>query len=312
MTREQINQLNMYEGTEQILITNNAIWGSNPVVSAVVTTLTSFINAINATNLVQKTSSIGTTITKQTAKLDMATATIEVANAGKAYAKAIANPVLYDEMNITQSDIIRTADIDAEAICQAVHDNILPFITSTGAYGANSTSLANLQSLITTYNLLMGTTVAKKVTVVTATLTLLQNFNGANGLLKTQLDPLMVQYKTSNPVFYNQYTAAREISDIGHRHTVILTGFVYNSSNVALANATVILSGGATHTKITLATGKYKFTRLHTGTYTLTITATGYTAQTHNFTITTNGTTHTDFVMVTDGGVGTGIGVGTV
>ena len=140
----------------------------------------------------------------------------------------------------------------------------------------------------------------------------MQKFSAVNALFKKLLDPLAQQYKTSSTIFYNQYTAGREVINTGHRHTVTLSGFIYNSSNNALANATVALTGTASHTKITNANGQYKFTRLHTGTYTLTVSVAGYTTQTHNLTVSANGTLHTDFIMVGDGGVGTGIGVGTV
>ena len=312
MKRQQVNQLNMYEAIKQYLNSNTIVWSSNPTVSAAIATYFSIIAGITANDAVQKTSTVGVTNTKETAKLDMAIAAIAIANAGKAYATTTSNQALFNAMNHSKTEILAGNDTDANGICQNIVNAITPYIASTTTYGATATSLTNLQNLINTYYVLIGTPAIQKSLVTTATLTLDQQFSDANALLKNLLDPLIQQYQTSNVLFYNQYTALREINDLGHRHTVILTGFIYNSSNVALANATVSLSGSATHSKITNATGKYKFTRLHTGTYTITVTASGYATQTHNFTITQNSTTHTDFIMVGDGGVGSGIGVGTV
>ena len=312
MNGEQINHLNMSETTLQFFASTTAIWSSNPAISAVVATATSHVNAINATSLAQKTSSKGTTQTKQEAQLAMAIAAVTIANAGKAYAAATANTILYDLMNHSQTQIMRATDNDADDICQNILNDITPYIGSTTVYGAMPSSLTNLQNLINTFTALIGKPNLQKSIVTTATLTLAQHFSALNALFKTQLDPLMMQYQASNLVFYNQYLAVRTINDLGHRHTVSFIGFIYNNSNTALANATVSLTGTATHGKITNATGKYKFTRLHTGTYTITVTAVGYVTQTHNFTITANGTTHSDFIMIGDGGVGSGIGVGTV
>ena len=312
MKRQQVNQLNMYEAIKQYLNSNTIVWSSNPTVSAAIATYFSIIAGITANDAVQKTSTVGVTNTKETAKLDMAIAAIAIANAGKAYATTTSNQALFNAMNHSKTEILAGNDTDANGICQNIVNAITPYIASTTTYGATATSLTNLQNLINTYYVLIGTPAIQKSLVTTATLTLDQQFSDANALLKNLLDPLIQQYQTSNVLFYNQYTALREINDLGHRHTVILTGFIYNSSNVALANATVSLSGSATHSKITNATGKYKFTRLHTGTYTITVTASGYATQTHNFTITQNSTTHSDFIMVSDGGVGSGIGVGTV
>ena len=312
MNLQQTNELNMYEGIEQILTTNNAVWSGNPAMVSAVATYTGLVSAINANSTVQLTSSKGTTQNKQNAKLDMLLAAVAIANAGKAFATDTTNTVLYDAMNFSKDDFTKAKDTVVDDMCQAIHDNIAPYIALTVAYGADSTSLTNLQNFINTYSTMLGQTVAKKVIVSNATLTLVQKFSAVNALFKKLLDPLVQQYKTSSTIFYNQYTAGREVINTGHRHTVTLSGFIYNSSNNALANATVVLSGGASHTKITNANGQYKFTRLHIGTYTLTVSIAGYTTQAHNLTVTANGTLHTDFIMVGDGGVGTGIGVGTV
>lgn len=312
MNHSQVTELNMFETSQQFLNTNAIIWSSNPAMAAVIATITSHISAINATQTAQNTSILGTTQTKETARLNMVTAALALANAGKAYASATANQTLYDAVNITKSQFTNATDTNVDNLCQSIIDNLTPYIGSTAAYGATSTTLTNLQNLINTYSPLIGTPAVQKTIVGNATLTLIQHFSAVNALFKTQLDPLMAQYQISHPAFYNQYFLAREINNIGSRHTVILKGFIHNASNLALANAVVNLSGGATHTKITNATGQYKFTRLHPGTYTLTVTVAGYTTQTHNLTIVQNGTTHTNFTMVANAGIGTGIGVGTV
>ncbi|MHB8261801.1 MAG: carboxypeptidase-like regulatory domain-containing protein [Bacteroidia bacterium] len=49
---------------------------------------------------------------------------------------------------------------------------------------------------------------------------------------------------------------------------------------------------------MTDATGKYRFTRLHPGTYVITISKAGYVTQTKTITVSVNGTYENDFVMV--------------
>ena len=298
MNRHQINELNMYDAVEQLFNANTGIWSTNTAVSATFTTFTSHVNAINANDTVQKTSSIGTTVSKSNAQTAMAIAAVSVANAGKAYATATGNSVLFDAMNHTKSEIMQASDTDADDICQNIHDNITPYIANTTAYGATAASLTNLQNLINTYSGLIGKPQLQKSIVSNATITLAQHFSASNALLKNQLDALMVQYQSINAVFYNQYTAVRVINDIGHRHSVILEGFIYDNNHHALAAAKVELTGDALHKKITDATGKYKFTRLHPGNYTFTIVAANFVTQTKNITVTANGTVHDDFTMV--------------
>ncbi|MBS1647894.1 MAG: carboxypeptidase regulatory-like domain-containing protein [Bacteroidetes bacterium] len=302
MNRHQINELNMYDAVEQLFNANTSIWSGNSAMSATVATFISHVNAINANDTVQKTSSIGTTVSKQNAQEAMAIAAVAVANAGKAYATATSNAVLFDAMNHTKSEIMQASDTDADDICQNIHDNLNPYIANTTAYGATAASLTNLQNLINAFSALIGKPQLQKSIVTNATITLAQHFAAANALLKNQLDALMVQYQTSNAVFYNQYKEVRVINDIGHRHTVTLAGFVYDNHGHAISGATIVLSGGASHHKITNATGAYKFTRLHIGSFTLAVSASGFVTQTKNISVAQNETVHTDFTMVATGG----------
>lgn len=298
MNRHQINELNMYDAVEQLLLANAIIWNPNPAMTAAIQTFVSHLSAINANDTVQKTSSKGTTISKNTSKADMALAAISVANAGKAYASATGNAVLFDQMNKKKSDIMLAADTDADDICQNIHDDLQPYIANTTAYGATTASLTNLQSLIGAYSAMIGKPALQKSIVANATISLVQHFAAINALLKNQLDPLMAQYQNSNAVFYNQYQSVRVINDIGHRHSVILHGFVYTSNDQALTGATVKVLDSTTHQKLTNATGEYKFSRLHTGAFTITVSAPGYITQTKNITVSENGTVNNDFIMI--------------
>ena len=108
----------------------------------------------------------------------------------------------------------------------------------------------------------------------------------------------MMQYQNGHEDFFNEYRSARVIVDIGHRHTVILKGFIYDANNHALADVLVALSGKAKYKKFTNATGKYKFTRLHTGSYVLTVSKSGFVTQTKTIEAVTNGAIETDFVLI--------------
>jgi hypothetical protein len=208
-------------------------------------------------------------------------------------------------MNHTKTEITHASDTDADDISQNIHDNLLPFVANTTAYGATTASLTNLQNLINAYSALIGKPALQKSIVSNATITLAQHFSAANALLKNSLDTLMAQYQTSNAVFYNQYNAVRVINDIGHRHSVIITGFIYDNHSHALTNASITLSGAAAHHKITNATGQYKFTRLHPGSFVITVSASGFVTQTKSITVAANGTEHIDFTMAAVAGGGT-------
>lgn len=311
MNREQINHLNMMDATDQLLTTFNGVWSTNIAVSGIVTTFRTHLLALNANDTLQKTISTGVTQTKEEAKAAMVSAAISAANAGKSYAGVTGNTGLFAQMTHSKTEINGASDTDADDICQNIHDNLNPYIANTVAYGASATTQTNLQNAINVFSALIGKPRVQQTIVRNATISIAEHFLAANALLKGQLDTIMTQYETSNAVFFNEYMSARVIIDIGHRHTVILKGFIYDIHGHALSHVLVELTGGThKHKKITNATGKYKFTRLHPATYTLVISAAGFVTQSKTITVTQNGTIENDFILVATGGGGTGTGTG--
>ena len=299
MNREQINQLNMMDAVDQLLTTYNSTWSTNLAISNIVATFRAHLGALNANDMLQKTISTGVTLTKAEARAAMISAAILTANAGKAYAGVAGDANLIAQMSHTKSEIKEATDTDADDICQNIHDNLNPYIASTGAYGATTITQTALQNAINTFSGMIGKPRVQIAIVKHATLTIGQHFTAANNVLKIQLDSVLAQFATGNARFLNEYGTARIILDIGHRHTVILKGFIYDIHHTALAGILIELTGAThIHKKTTDATGKYRFTRLHAGTYTLTLSAAGYVSQTKVITVSANGTFENDFIMI--------------
>jgi len=300
MNQGQSNKLNMFEATSQLLESNDTIWNSNSVISTVVSAFDAHIDALNGSDQAQKTSTKGITETKAQAKMAMVNATMTLVNAGKAFASATSNTTLKNAMSHSKTEILHAIDTDADDICQNIHDALSPttIITGLAPYGADANALQTQQTAINTFSALIGTPRATKAISMNATINIDQHFDDATTLLKDQLDPLMEQYQSSEAEFYNEYKAVRVIQNIGHRHTVILDGFIYNGTHASISGATVVLSGDAKHQKITDETGAYKFTRLHPGNYTIKVSAPGYATQTLAVEIAANGHFENDFVLI--------------
>ena len=289
----------MYNAVSQFLNAYNAVWSGNSTITGMVTAFNGHISALNASDMAQKTITSGITQSKEMAKAAMANAAMILVNAGKSYANAIHNVSLAANFDITYSDIVRARDTDADDICQNIHDALQPYIAGTAAYGANTASLSALQNAIHTFSGWIGKPRSQQSISINATLSIAQHFEAANALLKDQLDPIMAQYKTISAPFYNQYNAVRVIVDSGKQHSVIMRGLIYDgTTNAALANATVKMTGAATNEKTTDETGIYKFVRLQPGDYTITVSAKGYAAQSRSLSVKQNGTIDTDFKMV--------------
>ncbi|MHB8403753.1 MAG: carboxypeptidase-like regulatory domain-containing protein, partial [Bacteroidia bacterium] len=286
MNREQINQLNMMDAVDQLLTTYNSVWSTNTAVSGIVTTFRGHLGALNVNDTLQRTISTGVSMTKDEAKAAMISAAIMTCHAGKAYASVAGNTDLYAQMKHTKSEIAVAADTDADGICQNIHDDLDPYIGFTVAYGATTLTQSNLQNAINTFSGMIGKPRVQIGIVKNATLTIEQHLTASMNLLKDQLDGVLMQYATSNARFLNEYASVRVIVDIGHRHTVIFKGFIYDPTHNALEGVLVELTGAPhKHKKITDATGKYRFTRLHPGTYVITISKAGYVTQTKTITV---------------------------
>jgi hypothetical protein len=79
-----------------------------------------------------------------------------------------------------------------------------------------------------------------------------------------------------------------------------LAGTVKNSSGAAISGATVKISGGSIATSVSLttsSTGAYSTNFIPVGTYTITVSATGFTSQSKTATVNTGQTTTVNFVL---------------
>ena len=301
MDKTQSNAFNMFESVGVTMNTFHSAWTGNAIISAVVTNLQSGVSVLLGEQQSQTTGSKGITQTKAQARTTLEESALAIANAGRAYAVSVNNLVLKGSCNLTASGLSKAKDVDLIAACQNLYDAVNPFATSLASYGATSASRSVLQTSITTFTTLTGQPASAIAAVSAATETIELQVKAIKTLLNEQLDPLMMQFKTSNPTFYKQYTASRVIHDIGVRHTVTFKGFIYSAANVALAGALVKLAGAAPHEKTTGADGFYEFARLHTGTYTLNVSATGYVSQTKTIVVTENSTVETNFTLVVVG-----------
>jgi len=309
MNKKQSNAFNMFKALTVVFNSFPTVWSSNATVNTAVTAFQTLIGTLLTQEQSQQIGTKGATQTKQQAFDTLLNSVISVADAGYAYAVSTSNMNLKVTCHVKRTDITRSKDVDVIALSQNVHDAVNPYAGSLTTFGATVATITALQNAINSFSTLTGQPAGAKAIVKVATQTIAQQVAAGKKMLKDTIDPLMTQYKISNAIFYNQYYAAKEIGNNGNRKTVIFKGGSYTGTNTPIKNVTITLSGDAHKLKITGIDGTYKFMRLHAGTYTLTIVATGFVTQTKSITVTTPQIIYTDFVLVaTGGGTGTSIG----
>ncbi len=313
MDKIQIDHLNMFETVDECFKRNAASWNSNSKMNLAVKDFHNNINEINKLSTVQQGSStVGITKSKLEAKENMAELAAAAISAGKAYAHEIKDAELFKSLNVNKSKIINAAGNKAGYMTQLIHDILLPLTmdpdqaANLSDCGIDTDGLKILQKAIYDYISLLGKPLQKATTRILATRSLAKYFSDTIDLLNNRLDPLMVQYKIKKPEFFKLYTLDRFIHVIGHRKTVIISGFVFNNETPALPQPHVLmkLTGkDKTGNKINLskhtdAKGHYSFTRLHIGTYTVSFSLSGFKTDSKTCSVTEAQVIKTDFVMV--------------
>lgn len=312
MNQDQLDHLSMYDAVLLTMNSNSAIWSGNVAISAIVTSVTSQIAAINGSQTGQINNSRAYTINKATIKSNLLALTILHADAGRSYAAGANNVTLQQELKVTPSFLSHLPDGQLGPYCQNIYNLVSPIIGSLGSYGVTTASLAALQSAINSFLATVGQPHSVRSGAKAYTISIEGQIAAMNKVLKEQLDPLLTQYKTTKPLFYARYKADRKLPNSGHRTTVTIVGQIDAANDgQPIKGAHISLVNSTRKKKVTKADGLYKFARLQPGTYTLSVVANGYVLQTKTFTINVPQTTRQNFFMVAGaggGGGGTGSG----
>jgi len=274
MTLDQTNEFNMIDATLQTMTKYNSTWSGNAIVVAAVNSVQSSVGTLNSMDMLQKATSKGITLTKEQAKTNMVDLAFAHVSAGKAFAVASNNLTLKAALNYTLSDLKKQKDTDANNVCQTIHDAVSPVIASLTSYGANATTLTNLQNDINTYAGLIGKPRSQVAAKAAATKSVAQILSQAKATLKDTLDPLMEQYKTSNAAFYKEYHVSRIVVNVGTHKETFLEGVVTDGTNPL--EKVLVKVTGTKKKKLTKKNGKFKFMYLQPQKYTVTATAQGY------------------------------------
>jgi hypothetical protein len=293
MNQSQTNQLNMCNATLQWLNDNAVTYSNNAIITGVVLAIKNNVGALNILDQTQKNSTKPLTQTKTQAKKIMTDLAMSHANAGVAYGTANNNTALASTCKIAKKALSKAKDTDADDYCQNIHDAVAPFIANMAIYAVNATTLGLLTTAINTFSGLIGKPKSKQAVSVSATQSIVLQFKAIKSQFKDSLDPLLKTQLTS--ALFLAYKTARKVINSGTHHDYILSGTVYNG-NTPLIGAIVTIKN-TKKKSTTKANGKYKFTGLTAGSYTITASATGFAAQSKTAAINTPQNIVTDFMM---------------
>jgi len=281
MNANQETKLNSFHTTEELCNNNAALIAANAAFQTAFNVFKDKIAAITETEQQKDADLTGIAADKKAAKQKLCRTATDIAGIIYAYASANADNTLKQEMNFTYSDLFRTKDDQLAPRCQNIHDKGVENLAAMTGYGITPAKLAALQTDIDAY----AATTPKPRTARAHRATLNANlavlFKEADTILTDQLDLLVANFKDTNPDFVSDYEKTRALVD-APTTTTQLKGKATNQTDgkpVASATVTVVEAGKIANTT---ATGRYTIKPLAIGTYTVTVTKTGF----NNFQIT--------------------------
>jgi len=203
----------MYRKTNGVASANPSILETYMPVGRSFGTFKGLVTKIETVAAADSKSTKGTFEDKDDKKEEMATIAVELASAGLAYAKDQGNTELLAVLAISYSDIRYGDEQTAYNLALTVHNELKALGGALQDYMVSEEDLAGLKASIDAYHMLLQNTGEQDSVARTKQLAGL--FQQANEHLRDHLDKLVTRIKRKEPVFFDTYTNARVIQDLG-------------------------------------------------------------------------------------------------
>lgn len=217
MNAKQTAKLKMYQATEKHCDDNVSIIVLKPAFHTAFTNFKSKITAI--INITQRgdVPLKGIALDKKALRETLCKTASEVARLVSAYASIMENNTLKQEVNFTLSTLKQTRDTQLVPRCQNIHDRAAANLVALDDYGVTTQLLGILQTAIDDYlaELPKPRTAISQRSTLNANLAAL--FTETDGILRDQMDNLVVAFKLEHPDFVKTYEANRSIVDLPTR-----------------------------------------------------------------------------------------------
>lgn len=217
MNNIQSSKLTMYKAVLHVCESNQVLSNTIPASAGILQELSTAISQIEATSLTQGINTTGITQDKASLKHALAELAAEVSGAVVAYAVKNKNNELRAAADYSYTDITRYKDSDTIHCCQIILGKAQAHATELIHYGLTSAKIDELRTSVDAFSTIIGRRQAHKGTKVAATKDLDKLYDETDILLKDILDRLVLPFKKSDVNFFNKYTHARQVIELGKR-----------------------------------------------------------------------------------------------
>jgi|SRR5882672_7143311 len=211
MNANQSNKLNSYIAVKLVL-EGTDVWQSLPAFVTGAGELEESIASIQGFVQTQ-ISQNGAAAEKAQSFQVLVDAAYEVAAATRACAVASSNKELARRVDFSRSDVGKGRDTEVLARCQDIWSAATQNVGSLGDYGVNQAKLNAFKKKVENFQAVQAKPRQGRAMSSSATKQLAKFFRQVDELLNDRLDALAVQFKDSQPAFFNAYKTARVIVD---------------------------------------------------------------------------------------------------
>lgn len=229
MTQRQENKLMMLLSLRDYLIQYNSIVLTIPNLSDLLTNLQTLINQIQTISVSQIVNQTGVKVNKEELRNNVVVIGGDVARRLSAYATIANNDSLFQEVHISDAELLKLSDERLRDTIQLIYDRGMTNVTTASVYGINARLLTSLQYALNAFSVAIP---KPRLTITErrqATIQMAKLFDDVDALLM-KIDILVDIIKLTQSSFYSGFKSARVLIDRGGRKRM-LTMFVVDLSD---------------------------------------------------------------------------------
>jgi hypothetical protein len=220
-----IDRLKMYTDSLAYLRIpeNAAIFAANTHIAASILHVDNAIQRIELLSLVQSQDHTGLTVAKNRIEGELVSVSTKVVDGLVAFATATDNDGLLSIINFKPSDFTLARDFDLTNIAKTIAEKAGENETELRLFGVNEEDITAVTNKLGQYEIAIP---AKRLTDAdkkAATEQIDTEFQTLGTYMRTKLDNLLKQYRTSHPDFYKTYINVRIIVNRGGRSATTTT-----------------------------------------------------------------------------------------
>lgn len=221
MTRHETNKRGMYRSLGSVFQSNVLLISDLPVIVTAVNKLNTTVEQIDVVNEKYLLAIGGKSETKNLAEDALLEDVMPIKSALYALGVAAGNEELKSLSAGSESSLKKMRDPDFLAKCKMIKKEAVTRLTELAPYKITESMLTELQERIDVFEEALGGKDSGLTNRSALRKELSEKFDEADAIIEHELDTMMELLKKSQPLFYDQYQAARAIRDLGSSHKVV-------------------------------------------------------------------------------------------